>query len=438
MVVAAAKPIKNPMKRVFAIRDFSLLFAGQSTSLLGDQFYNIAGAWLVLRLTGDPLALGLVIALGTIPRAVFTLIGGAITDRVAPRQVMLLSDIIRLVLTALMAVQVFTGTLKVWMIYAYSLVFGVVGGVFAPASMSMAPTLVPSEDLQAGNSVMQGSMQLIGFVGPAVAGALIAAFPRQNIGVGLAIAFDALTFIVSVITLWMMRAGRQVTTSAPSAPRVGVWASIREGLGYMLNDPALRIMFILIAIANFAFGGPVLVGIPFLANTRFPEGAAAYGLIISGYAGGNLLGILLCGALPKLKQPMLKVFLVVMFLLFGVGTASLAWIGSSWLAFAVMLVMGILNGYLSIMLITGLQRNTPREMLGRIMSMVLLANLVFMPLSQTIAGAVLRWNVPLLFVGAGVLMALCAVYLAVPKIGTLLSAQLASNPSDPAKAEISQ
>jgi MFS family permease len=127
-----------------------------------------------------------------------------------------------------------------------------------------------------------------------------------------------------------------------------------------------------------------------------------------------------------------------MFLLFGLGTASLAWIGSSWLAFAVMLVMGILNGYLSITLITGLQRNTPREMLGRIMSMVVLANLVFMPLSQTIAGAVLRWNVPLLFVAAGVLMALCAVYLGVPRIGSLLSAQLASNQSSPAKTGSAQ
>jgi len=131
----------------------------------------------------------------------------------------------------------------------------------------------------------------------------------------------------------------------------------------------------------------------------------------------------------------LKVFLVGMFLLFAAGTASLAWIGQSWLAFAVMLAMGILNGYLSIMLITGLQRSTPREMLGRIMSMILLANLVFMPLSQTIAGAVLRWNVPLLFVGAGMLMALCAVYLVVPKVGALLSEKLASDQTNPAKTE---
>jgi MFS family permease len=419
------QPAPNPMKRVFGSRDFFLLFAGQGTSLLGDQFYSIAGAWLVLKLTGDPLALGLVIALGTIPRAIFTLIGGAITDRISPRTVMLVSDFVRLFLTALMAVQVFTGTLQVWMVYTYSLVFGIVGGVFAPASMSMAPNLVPPEDLQAANSVMQGSMQLIGFVGPAAAGAVIAAFPHQNIGVGLAIAFDAITFIVSVITLWMMRAGRHVTNTA--IPSANVLVSIKEGLAYMFKDPALRSMFILIAVANMAFGGPVLVGIPFLANTRFPEGAAAYGLIVSGYAGGNLLGIILSGALPRLKQRVMNGLLVVMFLLFGAGVGSLAWIAQTWMAFAVMLVMGILNGYMSILLITGLQRKTPREMLGRIMSMVLLANLVFMPISQAIAGAVLRWNIPALFIGAALLLGLCAIYLMIPGVGSFLSSQLASD-----------
>ena len=201
----------------------------------------------------------------------------------------------------------------------------------------------------------------------------------------------------------------------------------------MFKDPVLRVMFVLLAVANFAFGGPVLVGIPYLANVRFPEGAAAYGLIIAGYAGGNLLGIILSGALPKMKQQLLKVFMVIMFLLFGVGTSSLAWIGQTWVAFAVLLVMGILNGYLSILLITGLQRTTPKEMLGRVMSMVLLANLVFMPLSQTIAGAVLRWNIPTLFLGAGGLLALCAVYLAVPGIGNLLGSQLAADQTIPTK-----
>jgi MFS family permease len=94
---------KNPMARVLALRDFRLLFAGSATSLLGDQFALIATPWLVLKLTGDPLALGLVLALEGLPRAVFMLLGGAITDRLSPRLVMLISDFTRLILTGLMA-----------------------------------------------------------------------------------------------------------------------------------------------------------------------------------------------------------------------------------------------------------------------------------------------------------------------------------------------
>ncbi len=95
---------KNSMAKVMSIRDFRLLFGGATTSILGDQFAFIATPWLVLKLTGDPLALGIVLALEGIPRAVFMLLGGAITDRLSPRVIMLTADIIRFILTALMAV----------------------------------------------------------------------------------------------------------------------------------------------------------------------------------------------------------------------------------------------------------------------------------------------------------------------------------------------
>ena len=419
----------SPMKRVLAIRDFLLLWIGQSTSLLGDQFHFIALSWLVLKMTGDPLALGVVMAVGGIPRAIFTVIGGAITDRISPRQVMLISDIIRLFISALLAVQVLTGTLQVWMIYVYSLVSGVVSGAFAPASMSITPRLVPSEDLQAGNSLMQGSMQLISFVGPAAAGAMIAVFPDVKVGVSLAMAFDACTFIVSVVTLWMMKVGGEVI-AARKTGSVNMFGSIRDGIAFMFKDPALRAMFILIAVANFAFGGPVIVGVPYLSNTRFVEGAAAFGLIMSGYAGGNFLGILLSGMLPKLSQKLMKVFMVVMFAGFGVGLGALAWINITGAAMADMFILGVLNGYLSILLITGLQRSTPKEMLGRIMSMVLLANLGLMPLSQAIAGAMLRWDIPVLFLAAGGMLLACAVYLALPGINSLLTTRLLSEPPE--------
>jgi MFS family permease len=425
-----AQPAANPMKRVLAIRDFFLLWVGQTTSLLGDQFHTIAGAWLVLKLTGDPLALGTVLALGGIASAISTVIGGAITDRISPRKVMLTSDTIRLVISAMLATQVFTGTLQVWMIYVYSLIEGIVAGVFAPASLSMAPRLVPDEDLQAGNSVMQGSMQLIRFVGPAIAGGLIAAFPKENLGVGMALAIDAATFIASIVTLWMMQAGGEVIVTEKAQGNRDIWGSIIDGFRFVASDPFLRSLFSLLAVANFAFGGAVVVGVPYLADTRFPGGAAAYGLIISGYAGGNLLGIILSGSLPKPSGGGLKILIVTMFFVFGVGTGVLAWTTVTWLAMADLFVLGVLNGYLGILLITGLQQNTPKELLGRLMSMVLLAGIALVPLSQAISGAILHWSVPVLFLSAGGLLFLCAVYLLRPSVSTMISAHLASDQTE--------
>ena len=147
---------QNPMARVMGLRDFRLLFGGTATSLLGDQFALIATPWLVLMLTGDPMALGIVLALEGIPRAVFMLLGGAITDRISPRLVMLIADVVRLVLTGLLALAIFTGTVQVWMLYAFGLGFGLVAGFAIPAENSIVPMLVKDDDLQAGNSIIMG------------------------------------------------------------------------------------------------------------------------------------------------------------------------------------------------------------------------------------------------------------------------------------------
>src|SRR5512137_1151680 len=100
-------PPKNSMANVFGLRDFRLLFSGALISLLGDQFALIATPWLVLKLTDDPLALGTVLALEGIPRALFMLFGGAITDRLSPRLMMLVANVTRTILTALMALLIF-------------------------------------------------------------------------------------------------------------------------------------------------------------------------------------------------------------------------------------------------------------------------------------------------------------------------------------------
>src|SRR4030095_12326463 len=155
---ASSQP--RPMARVLSLPKFRLLFTGAFISLLGDHFALIATPWLVLQLTKDPLLLGTVLALEGIPRAAFILFGGAITDRLSPRRVMLIANIIRFVLTALMALVVFGGVVQVWMICAFSLLFGIVAGFAIPAETSIVPTLVDEGDLQAGNSIIMGITQL--------------------------------------------------------------------------------------------------------------------------------------------------------------------------------------------------------------------------------------------------------------------------------------
>jgi MFS family permease len=426
MSVEQIKP-RNPMLEVLGVRNFLLLWIGQGTSLLGDYFNFIALPWLVLQLTGNALALGTVLALEGIPRALFMLLGGAITDRFSPRAIMLISDIARFFLCVLLTALVLTGTVNLWALYVIALAFGFVGGFFQPAAGAVMPSLVTSAQLQPANALYQGSSQLLGFVGPMLAGAVIAAFGNASAGTGIpgslgvAVAFgvDTLSFLVSVITLWLMRVPASVKAQIEKSVE-SVLVSIRDGIVFVWNDPVMRMLFVVIAALNLFFVGPIDVGIPVLAKFRLPEGVAGFGIIIAAYAGGNLIGTLLSGMIPPRRR--FKAFLIVLLFAFGLGLAPFGRIPSAWVGFAIFFVLGIGNGYAAIILITLLQRRTPPEMMGRMMSLFILSNVGLVPISQAVSGVVVNVNLDVLFIGAGGLMLLVALWTTFsPTLGMLVA-----------------
>src|SRR5260221_4165975 len=140
-------------KGPLSVRNFRLLWIGESISLLGDQFYLIALPWLVLQLTGSALVLGTVMALAGIPRALFMLVGGAFVDRFSPRAVMLASNVARLVLVGLLSALVLTNNVQLDMLYGFALAFGLADAFYFPAQTAIVPQLLPEEQLQAGNTV---------------------------------------------------------------------------------------------------------------------------------------------------------------------------------------------------------------------------------------------------------------------------------------------
>jgi MFS family permease len=412
--VRAENPAKVAAKRVMSNKNFRLLWAGQAMSLVGDQFYMIALPWLVLLITGDAAALGLVLALTGVPRAVFMLAGGAISDRFSQQSIMLISDVLRLGLTSALAIMVLTGNVDMWILYVLAVAFGVVSGFFMPASQSIVPRIVGKDDLMIGNAIVQSSSLLSVLVGPLLAGGIIAWFAGSQTtvaggspimtGVGLAFAADALTFLVSVITLWMMK------IATPQAPPEdgGILSSIKTGITYTAKSPRLVALLGLAAVINFLFAGPVVVGIPVIASTRLPEGAAAFGVLMAASAIGSLVGMVASG-LAKIPPRHLGLAIAIAVGFFGVGLAAIGYINSMWVGVAILLVLGAVNGYTGIVLLTLLQKSTPPEMMGRLMSLVTISSVGLVPISQALSGFALKVSIEGLFVGCGALIVLIAV-----------------------------
>jgi MFS family permease len=209
-----------------------------------------------------------------------------------------------------------------------------------------------------------------------------------------------------------MRGGGKLSASKDSADKESVWNAIVAGLKYVWDDQALRLVFLVIAAVNFLFVGPILVGIPVLADQRLAEGAVAFGVLMSAFAVGNLVGFLLAGALPRPDGKAMRFFLIVLLAVFGIVTGLVGFIHLTWVDFGLMLLLGLGNGYVTIILFTWIQTRAPKEMLGRIMSLLMLSSAGLVPVSQAISGAVITWNLILLFVLAGGSIVLVTIWTA--------------------------
>lgn len=390
------------MLKTLTDHDFRSLCVGQAISNIGDQFHLIALPWLVLTITADPLQLGLVMAVAGVPRAIVMLFGGALADRMSPRTIMLWSNLIRMVIAGGLAAVVASGQIQLWMPYAVAGVFGIVSGLFLPSSEATLPRLLEPQRLAAGNSLMMMAAQAAQFAGPALAGSMIALLshganlgPAAMVGIGGAFAVDAVSFAVAAGTLLLVR-------PLPAfGSRSHPMRDIADGLGFVWHDRYIRILVILLALANLLLTGPLFVGLPTLAATRFSDGAAAYGLLLSASGLGNIAGMALAGA-TRPSANVLSWLSVGVFPLMGVCYAGLGLVSSSTVAAVLMLVAGLGNGFLAITVITLVQRIAPSHLVGRTMAVLMLSMYGLGPISQVVAGLVLHLSVSWLFIGSAI------------------------------------
>jgi MFS family permease len=370
-------PLRNP--------NFRLLWVGATISVLGDQFYLVALPWLILQITSSSVALGTILMMAAGPRSVLMLVGGAVSDRVSPRKIMMMAGCMRTIFVGAVGALLWTHSLHLWHLYLLGFAFGMADAFSAPAAQAFIPSLVQPDQLTKANSTIQGSFQLVNIVGPAPAGVVV-----KILGTAWAFIIDAISFLFIIGALWKLP---DPPMPAKDATKASVGRSIVDGLKYVNSDVALRSLLLVSAALNFCVSGPFAIGLPWIAKHLF-DSPVAFSVCISSLAAGGLLGTLAAGVF----RPRRRGYLVIA--VCSVITLTMASVGlllKLWLLAVVLFTDGVFVGLMNVHLVAWFQQRVEREMMGRAMSVLMFAAFGLQPITLLVASIVIKWGVIALF-----------------------------------------
>lgn len=410
---AAESPASAPpsARHPLTLPHFRNLWLGSQISVFGDQFYIVALPWLVLQLTGSSVTLGAILTTAAIPRVVLMLVGGAVTDRVSPRRVLVLTTLVRMTLVGTMAALVWFKAVQLWHIYALTLAFGVANGFSFPAVGALIPSMVLPQQLQRANSLLQSSTVTTQMLGATPAGLAV-----KYWGVATALLLDALSFLAVLFSLIKIPDVKSPSPPPGAPPRPNMLRSIGDGLRAVRNDRPLLSLMVIFATINLCMAGPIGVGLASMARFHFGS-VAALGTLLSCMTGGTLAGTILGGVVKKPRRRGLQLILMgtlTGFALIAIGLvlelvttrAAIGTIG------ALLAVIGMGTGYTNVQFGTWVQLRVERAVLGRVLSVLSVFSVGLVPLSFAFAGLAAEWNLPGLYLGTGALLAVISLSMA--------------------------
>lgn len=389
-------------------RDFQLFFGGQILSQLGSAVTVLLLPIIVFELTGSALNLGITAAAEYVPYLLFGLVIGAYVDRLPRRLLMLASDIARAAVIGSVPLLSTLHTLPVWWIYVVAFLGTTLAICFDTAEVAAIPAIVPAADLVEANGRVQAAYSATGVVGPMLGGALLTLVSAESV-----LLIDTFSFLASAATLALVR-----ISFDPVERRRGtrVRDDITEGLRFVLRNPVLRTISIMMALLNIvtssAFAQLVLFSKHHLDATDFQVGilfaAGSFGVVVFGVLAGRIRRTL------SFSQAILGALILdgLLIALFGIcpyyPLSVALWATASG--------AGI---FFNINTRSLRQLITPPEMLGRVMSIASVLAWSAIPVGTIAGGALVSAGVPVadLYVGMGVLAALIAALFILSPLG---------------------
>jgi predicted MFS family arabinose efflux permease len=379
-------------------RDFRLLWAGQTVSMLGDGAFLVALGWRTFTLTGSARSLGYVLMLQWLGLVLTVLVGGALADRYQRRTLMLASDVSRFGIVAALAALDVSGHMTFPRLAAIAFAEGLATGFFQPAFGGIVPLVVEQRSLASANALIGMSRQTSFLAGPGLAG-LLYGFA----GSGTVFAFDAASFLVSAALLWPT-----APRAVEAAPPEGTLREIRAGARYVAGVPWLWVSLVIFSLVLMLQYSAIQVLMPKFVKTEFGLGVGSYGLIVSLLGGGMVLGTLAFGQTnPRRRRGVLAyaVWMTNSVLVVAMGL-------SPWFALAAGLALarGTFIGYGNGIWETMLMELVPAHMLSRVISFDWFGAFGLTPVGLVLAGAVSGLAAPgkLIALAAGISACLTA------------------------------
>jgi MFS family permease len=400
-----------------SVPNYRRYYGGQAISLIGTWMQMTAQAWLVLTLTHSSTALGVVIALQTLPVLLLTPYGGVIADRGDKRRIMIALQSAMGVQALILGLLTVTGNVRVWEIGLLALLLGVNNAFENPARQSFVLEMVGSDHLRNAVSLNSVLVNVARAIGPAVAGILIA-----TVGDGVCFLVNAASFVAVVTSLVIM--DRAALTPSPPAPRAK--GQLREGFAYIRRTPDLAIPLLMMGVVG-CLTYEFQVTLPVMASRGLHAGAAGFGFMTAAMGVGAVIGGLRLAA--RGKTGLLP--LVIAAWGFGIAVALAALAPS--LGFE--LVALALAGAASIsFMATGnstLQLGADPSMRGRVMSLWFVA----FQGSTPIGGPIVGWVMAVLGARAGLgLGAVTAILVALTGLIALRRLRAGGRPARAAQA----
>lgn len=370
--------------------EFRLFFAAQMVAQVGTWMQTVGQSWLVLQLTDSPLKLGL---LGTVqfgPILLFSIVSGAIADRLPKRRLLIGTQTTLATQAWLLAVLVWSGHAEYWHVCVLATIVGFANVVDMPARQSFIAEMVGKADLVNAVALNSAAFNAARIVGPAIGGLLIARY-----GVAPAFVMNGLGFVVVIVALSMLAVEGHPRRTASST----MIQDIAEGLAYSLRTPRIRlIMGLLFVVSISVFNFSVYV--PLLARHVLDLGAEGFGYLMAALGVGAVTGALTLGMVGSRQPPPRAMFVAT--LIACSGLFSLAFVHHVRPA----VVLLVVTGYFGTMLVaaanTALQLSAPDELRGRVMSLYALIWGGVFPIGSFVVGAVSEaWGVPRAFLTSG-------------------------------------